>query len=393
MSSSSSLPPLPPRSSRKDVNSKKKQPAPRSKAGILMIWFCIIILIGATGTLGYYIHQMKSNKTVAGAATPTKTSTGTQQDPGGSGSTSPQGTNSGGNSGTTGTDNGTGAGTGSPSTGTDNGDSSGGHSAASTASDMNPFAMVLLGMDTHGSIKTDNSDVMMVVAVNPAKKSAAVVSIPRDTRINRTGLSPIKANAIYSHYRHQDLSSALSSTEKQLSSYLDVPIQSGAVIAFQGLVDVVDQLGGITINVDQTMCYNDHEDGTSINLNPGKQKLSGKQALDYVRYIRSSCEKAKGSNDFQRNVRQQQVAAAILKKMISLQGVRHISSIWKSVQSNIKTDASTAELLKMAGTYSDINQKDVHYVPITGKWKSPYVYAYQDSLGRAKKALQEVLQE
>src|SRR5262249_50753641 len=57
-----------------------------------------------------------------------------------------------------------------------------------------------------------------------------------------------------------------------------------AVMNLQGLVNVVDSLGGVTVRVPQSMRYADHTAGWAVNLQPGIRTLNGSQAMGFVRF-------------------------------------------------------------------------------------------------------------
>lgn len=179
-----------------------------------------------------------------------------------------------------------------------------------------------------------------------------------------------------------------------MSKYLGVNIDYVTVIDFQGFRDVVDTFGGVDVNVQYNMCYRDTADGTDINLTVGPQKLDGKKALDYVRYRKSSnsCSpRTKESSDFERNARQSEVLHSLLDKMKSLGGVAKVGNALDAVSDNMTTDFEQEQIRNLIATYYDIGKDDVKFMPVTGNWKSPYVYISSSELDAARQALQDEL--
>lgn len=267
---------------------------------------------------------------------------------------------------------------------------------------VKPIALVLLGLDHRKETGSMNTDVMMVAAFNPKTKTATVVSIPRDSDLQLDGYKRHKANAYYAAFhsvgRNKEklkgdsiAAYARDETQLMMEKFFDIPIDYTAVIDFQGFIDVVDALGGITVNVDQDMRYKDNADGTNINLQEGEQKLDGEQALGFVRY-RKSNDGTRASSDFERNDRQSRVLGAIVDRLKSFGSVTKIDGVLNAVGDNMRTDIPEKQIENMIKTYFGINRSDIRFLPLTGDWKSPYVYLDEAKLQEAKKALAEELQ-
>lgn len=273
--------------------------------------------------------------------------------------------------------------------------------ASADRAQVKPLAMLLLGMDTRKQTGSMNTDVIMVIAMNPKSNTATVVSVPRDSDLGMSGYKTQKVNAFYAGFhrqgeRDQNLEGdaadayARDKTREMFGKFFDIPIQYTAVINFQGFSDVVDKLGGIDVYVDQDMKYRDTADGTNIDLQKGDQHLNGDDALDFVRY-RKSNEGTAASSDFARNDRQSRVLAALVDKMKTIGGVAKLPGVISSVGDNMVTDIPKAQITNLLKTYYDINSNDVRFIPLEGDWKSPYVYLKQDSVEEAKQALAEEL--
>ncbi|WP_160044630.1 MULTISPECIES: LCP family protein [Paenibacillus] len=258
---------------------------------------------------------------------------------------------------------------------------------------VKPLTMLLLGTDYRPETKTHLSDVIMVTAFHPDTKTVTVVSLPRDTKIQLKGYKSNKANAYYPTFLSKEKDTGIKAEDEMktmMSKYFDIPIDYVTVLNFQGFRDAVDALGGVDINVDMDMCYRDTADGTNINLKKGEQKLDGTKALDYVRYRKSNCRpKTKGSDDFDRNRRQNEVLHALIDKMQTFKGVTSLGGVLKAMDKNMETDIESDQLKNMIATYWKVNKEDVRFMPVTGTWRSPYVYVDDAELNQAKQALKD----
>jgi LCP family protein required for cell wall assembly len=254
-----------------------------------------------------------------------------------------------------------------------------------------PITILLLGLDARPKIGTLNTDVIMIASLNPEDKSAVLVSVPRDTYVKVDGWSARKANSFYAALYNENKETVLSEIKPIFSEFIGVPIDYVTVVDFQTFEDIVDELGGITVEVDQDMYYVDPTDGTHIDLKAGVQKLNGDQALDFVRYRQSTGGRTPESSDLQRNVRQQKVVAAILQRLKSFNAILKINGILNAIGENIRTDIPSQQLKSLITTYATISGDKITYIPLEGVWRSPYVYLNEDKFAEARAALRRQL--
>src|SRR5438477_1599927 len=146
------------------------------------------------------------------------------------------------------------------------------------------------------------SDTMMLIRSDPGNHTVSLLSFPRDMRvaIHCPGRSVWydKINAAY------PTCGPLGSLET-IKELTHVPINYLISVNFLGFIQVVDKLGGVYMDVDRRY-FNDHRGPTGyagINLEAGYQRLSGKQALDFVRYRHTD-------SDLFRVIRQQEFVRA-----------------------------------------------------------------------------------
>lgn len=253
---------------------------------------------------------------------------------------------------------------------------------------VKPLTFLLLGVDSRPETGSINSDVIMGITLNPQTKSATVVSVPRDLEMEPKGLPSRKANYYFPYFHNQDQQTAFAKSKELYSDFFQVPIDYMVTIDFMGFQKAIDELGGLTINVDMDMRYVDEEDGTNINLKKGVQQLNGKQTLDFVRY-RKSNRGTEESSDFERNKRQQQVLDQMIGKLATVGGLTKLGDIMEAVGSQMKTDIPASQIRDMMKTYYNIDRQNVKYMPIDGEWVSPFVLADEESLSKARAALRQ----
>ncbi|MFC5448109.1 LCP family protein [Paenibacillus aestuarii] len=253
-----------------------------------------------------------------------------------------------------------------------------------------PLTFLLTAVDERaGSEGSLNTDVMMLFSVDPTTRQATVVSIPRDLEVTaeQSGFSDShKVNYFYAYYYNQSKDTALSETKKLFSNLYNVPIDYMAVINFDGFRQLIDSLGGMTIDVDMDMKYEDVSDGTNIHLSKGVQHLNGKQVLDFIRYRKSNLGTAE-SSDLVRNEREQQVLNQLLDQLTSLNGVSAWGKVLDIAGNSVKSDIPADDLRTMTLAYKTLKPQEVNYIHLDGEWESPYVVVKQEDLDQAFAAL------
>ena len=178
------------------------------------------------------------------------------------------------------------------------------------------------------------SDTIMVLNVNPALKEASLISIPRDTLAVLPGRGLDKINHAFA-YGGIDL------TRKTVENLLDLEIPYYIAVSLSGITQVIDELGGITVNVEKRMYYVDYAGGLHIDLQPGVQKLSGKQAMGYVRYRRDG-------GDFKRIARQQRFLKSVGNEMMKRDNILRSPKLFLTLLSFLDTNLNSRETLGLA---------------------------------------------
>ena len=127
---------------------------------------------------------------------------------------------------------------------------------------------LVVGNDSRDPNGVGLGDAIHVIAVNPGAKAASIIDIPRDTSVGGGG----KINSILAN-------GGLSQFTQAISQFVGVPIKFAMTTNFAGFTDMVDEFGGIDVNVQQPM----HDENSGADFDPGPQKLNGPGALAFSR--------------------------------------------------------------------------------------------------------------
>ena len=198
--------------------------------------------------------------------------------------------------------------------------------------------VLIMGVDVREDDK-GRSDTMMVATVDPKSDSVSLLSVPRDTRVRIYGYGYDKINAAWA-YGGEPLA------ERTVENLLGIDIDHYIIIDTNSFVKIIDAIGGIDIDVEKRMRYEDPWDdngGLIINLYPGLQHMDGKKAVTYVRYRDSE-------GDIGRIKRQQKFMAACMEKIMSPSFIPRIPNVLREVIDAVNTDMTTRQLLELAGT-------------------------------------------
>jgi LCP family protein required for cell wall assembly len=201
----------------------------------------------------------------------------------------------------------------------------------------------------------DCTDTMIVLTIDPVDKTAGMLSIPRDMWVNIPGFNNNRINAAYTTgelFKLPGGGPAL--TIKTVEEFLGIPIQYYAQIDFTAFEKMIDDIGGICMNVPVKVDVGVlDEHGTTI-VQPGHQCLSGKVALGYAR-ARDVVQGVAGG-DVERSQNQQRVILAIRDKVLSNLPalVTQAGSLYNEISSGVHTDLSLDDILRLAILAKDI---------------------------------------
>lgn len=163
-----------------------------------------------------------------------------------------------------------------------------------------PLNIALMGTDQRTTAERGRSDVLMILHISGDRKSAYLISLPRDYWVPIPGHGTAKINAAYSW-------GGPALAVKTVEQLLNLPIDHTALINFDGFTNVIDSIGGVSV-------YNQHESTVDgVHFPEGQIELAdGKTALLYVRN-----RYGLPNHDFDRTQRQREVIKAVTEKLLS----------------------------------------------------------------------------
>ena len=215
-----------------------------------------------------------------------------------------------------------------------------------------PMTILLMGVDTGSGSREDtwagNSDSMILLSVNPTTKKTVMMSLERDilTKFKDKDGETVEAK-LNSAYASGGAKLAISTIQEMMNIHIDRYV----LINMKGLVQLVDAVGGITVNntFDFPISIEENEPEYTAKIEPGVQKINGDQALVYARMRYQDPE-----GDYGRQKRQREVIQKVVEKVLSLNSVSHYQPILKALSTNMQTniDLSAKSIPSLLG-YKD----------------------------------------
>lgn len=217
---------------------------------------------------------------------------------------------------------------------------------------------LLMGVDLrpgeHGPARTDT---MIIVSLDPANKSVAMLSLPRDLWVPIPGYGDNRINTAYFTGDARNYPGGGPALAKKTIQYnFGIPIHYYITINFVGFRKVVDALGGVTIDVPKEINDPSFPDDTygyrPLFIPKGVQHMDGDMALAYARTRH-------GDSDFGRMKRQQQLIKAIRDQALTLNVIPKIPALWQAKEDMVQTDLTLDKIIALAQIAKDVKTENI----------------------------------
>lgn len=222
---------------------------------------------------------------------------------------------------------------------------------------VNSLTVLLLGVDARPGETVARTDTIIVAHVEPADNRLSLLSIPRDTRVNipRHGWDKINAANVYG---------GPELTAQVVSGLIGFPVKYYALTNWEGFKDIVDTLGGVTINVEKRMYYYDPVDGPAyaIDLKPGEQRLDGRKALQYVRYRNDDL------GDITRTERQLKFLKALAAEVMQADTLLKLPQLIPQINKSLRTNLGLKQMITLARAAKKFDQMEIVTQTLPGRF-------------------------
>ncbi|WP_338022889.1 LCP family protein [Bacillus kwashiorkori] len=209
------------------------------------------------------------------------------------------------------------------------------------------FSVLFIGVDERGGETLSRSDVLILATFNKDDKTIKMLHIPRDSRVEIPGYYVDKIN-------HAHFLGGVDLAVDTVEHLFDIPVDYYVKLNFTAFIDIVDALGGVTVEVPFTFQEMDSTDKkNAITLNEGIQTLNGEEALAFVRM-----RKKDPRGDFGRGDRQKQVIKAIIEKSASLSSITKYDDVLDGIGNNLTMNLTFQNIVALHPYASSLNSID-----------------------------------
>jgi LCP family protein required for cell wall assembly len=222
--------------------------------------------------------------------------------------------------------------------------------------------ILLLGSDQRPNDSGFRTDTIQLLTLTPSQGSVTITSFPRDLYVYIPGYTMQRINTAFARGGFKMLALTMEYNFGVTPDYY-------VMINLWSFKDVIDSLGGITVNVMNTLT--DHRDNYGqFTIYSGAQVMDGETALWYVRSRYST-------SDFERGRRQQEVLEGIFRKILSLDGIRRAPQLYELYRKNVETNLAFDNLAKFLPLAAQVAENGkLRRFNISGKEVWNYVNSY-----------------
>lgn len=214
--------------------------------------------------------------------------------------------------------------------------------------------ILLIGSDTRGE-ESARSDTIMIAQYHPDKGTYKLISVMRDTYVDIPDHGKNKINAAF----------ALGGPEllrETLKENFGVDTKYYAIVDFEGFVQLIDAAfpKGVEIDVEKAMsAYID------VPLEPGLQRLDGKELLSYVRFRHDAM------GDFDRVKRQQKAMKEVASQFASLQTISKLPKLIGVMKPFVNTNMNATDIMYIGKDYLSKDNRNINTlrIPVDGAFE------------------------
>ena len=212
---------------------------------------------------------------------------------------------------------------------------------------------------TVGDKKNSRADMILVAKLDFEHNRITGLSVPRDLECRLEGYRTQKINAYYRYQRDSKKAGLMPDAVSHV--FNGIHIDRTVVLDFDAFQEMVNVAGGITVNVEKRMKYDDDFGNVHVDLQPGRQTLNGYNSLMFVRFRKGEG----GDSDFGRQDRQKQFLVAFKQAM--MRDITRLPNVLNEAVNVMGGEMTEDELASIAMFSRGVKPEDIHMgsVPTT----------------------------
>jgi polyisoprenyl-teichoic acid--peptidoglycan teichoic acid transferase len=199
------------------------------------------------------------------------------------------------------------------------------------------------------------TDTIILAHLDVDRRTATLVSIPRDSWVAIPNHGHDKINAAYA-YGGSKMSARV------VSALLGgAPVDAVVALQPEGAAQIVDAMGGLNVDVDESMNYDDNNGALHIHLKKGEQYLTGGQVAGYLRFRHDA------ASDYGRMKRQQQVLKLMMNQLSQPQNWAKLPRILQFARKDMNSTLSDQQLVALLEAYRDVPDENIRAFTLPSK--------------------------
>lgn len=211
-------------------------------------------------------------------------------------------------------------------------------------------------------LENTRSDTIMIASYDSKNKTGDVISIPRDTYVDRDGFVNNGNNKINSVYAVK----GIEGLSEIILNITGIKIDKYVTIDYDGVRAAVDAVGGVEVDVPFHMRYTDpySDPPLDINIEPGIQLIKGDRAMEFLRFRKTNYAGYSGYNngDLGRIEAQQGFVKGAIKKALSFK----LPLVIKEVYPHVDTDFTLTEATSLAVGSMGLSAENINFHTLPG---------------------------
>ncbi len=234
------------------------------------------------------------------------------------------------------------------------------------------------------------ADSIMLCSFDPKDGALDVVSIPRDTYVERKGHKTSANNKINSSYGRGGADNVVKSVE----ALTGVPVHYYVKVDYKAVKAIVDAIGGIKVTVPMDMNYDDPVDGLHIHFKKGQVVSSGEDIIKLLRYRKNNKGGGYKEGDLGRVKTQQDVVKLGVEKVLKGNIVANFLKLQGPIQENVETNMSPKQMMFYITKAQKIKRENISFQTIPGRADSiNHLSFYVVNKEKMKELLKPIIEE
>lgn len=217
--------------------------------------------------------------------------------------------------------------------------------------------VLVAGTDVEGY----RTDLILLCRYSVNENKVTMLQIPRDTKIESDTRYDKKINSAYST---QGKEQTLFDEVEQLTG---IRPEKYVIVSIKAFREIIDAIGGVEVNVPIRMYYTDPFQDLTIDLYPGHQLLSGRQAEMFMRFRYNNDGTGYPNGDIDRVAAQKSFYEAAFDKLISGKTILKLPKIMNVISKNVKTDFTGEEIMRYIGNVPSFKMENVKILTLPGE--------------------------